>query len=184
MSYAEQLLDKSVDLVDRYVKTKYFPDKALDVVDAAGAAVKLRESDAVTMQDIVKVISKESKIGADVIDIESSNAYTDLDDRIKLTVYGQDEAIDKIVESILVSKSGLREPHKPKGHFNLFVDNSSVNSLDISIERIGYKKEIITIRGNNIYGIRQYPEKLIPRCILSLIKNKKIPIHGNGKNIR
>jgi len=120
VSYAEQLLDKSVDLVDRYVKTKYFPDKALDVVDAAGAAVKLRESDAVTMQDIVKVISKESKIGADVIDIESSNAYTDLDDRIKLTVYGQDEAIDKIVESILVSKSGLREPHKPIGSF-LFV---------------------------------------------------------------
>jgi ATP-dependent Clp protease ATP-binding subunit ClpA len=113
-------LDKIVDLVDRYVKTKYFPDKALDVVDAAGAAVKLRESKTVTMQDIVKVISKESKIGADVIDIESSNAYTDLDARIKLTVYGQDEAIDKIVESILVSKSGLREPHKPIGSF-LFV---------------------------------------------------------------
>ena len=120
VSYTEKLLDKIVDLVDRYVKTKYFPDKALDVVDAAGAAVKLRDSKTVTMQDIVKVISKESKIGADVIDIESSNAYTDLDARIKQTVYGQDEAIDKIVESILVSKSGLREPHKPIGSF-LFV---------------------------------------------------------------
>ena len=118
--YTEKLLDKSVELVDRYVKTKYFPDKALDVVDAAGAAVKLRDATDVTMQDIVKVISKESKIGADVIDIESSNAYTDLDTRIKQTVYGQDEAIDKIVESILVSKSGLREPHKPIGSF-LFV---------------------------------------------------------------
>ncbi len=120
VTYTEALLDKSVDLVDRYVKTKYFPDKALDVVDAAGAAVKLREGSDVTMQDMVKVISKESKIGADVIDIESSNAYTDLDSRIKQTVYGQDEAIDKIVESILVSKSGLREPHKPIGSF-LFV---------------------------------------------------------------
>ena len=115
VKYDEKLLDKSVDLVDRYVKTKYFPDKALDVVDAAGAAVKLREGSSVTMKDIVKVISKESKIGADVIDIESSNAYTDLDARIKQTVFGQDEAIDKIVESILVSKSGLREPHKPIG---------------------------------------------------------------------
>ena len=60
-----------MELVDRYVKTKYFPDKALDVVDAAGAAVKLAEGKAVAMQDMVKVISKESKIGADVIDIES-----------------------------------------------------------------------------------------------------------------
>ena len=120
VTYTETLLDKSVDLVDRYVKTKYFPDKALDVVDAAGAAVKLAEGKAVAMHDMVKVISKESKIGADVIDIESSNAYTDLDSRIKQTVYGQNEAIDKIVESILVSKSGLREPHKPIGSF-LFV---------------------------------------------------------------
>lgn len=120
VTYTETLLDKSVELVDRYVKTKYFPDKALDVVDAAGAAVKLAEGKAVAMQDMVKVISKESKIGADVIDIESSNAYTDLDSRIKQTVYGQNEAIDKIVESILVSKSGLREPHKPIGSF-LFV---------------------------------------------------------------
>ena len=118
--YDEALLDKSVDLTDRYVKTKYFPDKALDVIDAAGAAVKLREDKDVTMKDIVKVIAKISKIGEDVIDIESTNAYADLDSRIKETVYGQNEAIDKIVEAILVSKSGLREPHKPIGSF-LFV---------------------------------------------------------------
>ena len=47
VTYTEVLLDKSVELVDRYVKTKYFPDKALDVVDAAGAAVKLAEGKAV-----------------------------------------------------------------------------------------------------------------------------------------
>jgi ATP-dependent Clp protease ATP-binding subunit ClpA len=69
---------------------------------------------------MVKVIIKISKIGEDVIDTESSNAYKDLDIRIKETVYGQDEAVDKIVEAILVSKSGLREPHKPIGSF-LFV---------------------------------------------------------------
>jgi ATP-dependent Clp protease ATP-binding subunit ClpA len=120
VEYDEKLLEKSVDLTDRYVKTKHFPDKALDVVDAAGAAVKLREDQQVTMRDIVSVISKISKIGEDVIDIENTNAYTTLDARIKQTVYGQDEAVDKIVEAILVSKSGLREPHKPIGSF-LFV---------------------------------------------------------------
>ena len=118
--YTEELLDKSVDLTDRYIKTKYFPDKALDVIDAAGAAVKLREDKEVTMKDIVKVISRISKIGEDVIDTESTSAYESLDTRIKTTVFGQDQAIDKIVEAILVSKSGLREPHKPIGSF-LFV---------------------------------------------------------------
>lgn len=120
VEYTDQMLDKSVELTDRYVKTKHFPDKALDMIDAAGAAVKLRGETKVTMADFVKVISKVSKIGEDVIDTESTSAYTTLDTRIKNTVFGQDEAVDKIVEAILVSKSGLREPHKPIGSF-LFV---------------------------------------------------------------
>jgi ATP-dependent Clp protease ATP-binding subunit ClpA len=120
VTYNDELLERSVDLVDRYHKTKYFPDKAIDVIDAAGAAVKLRDETLVQMSDFVKVIAKVSKIGEDVIDTESTNAYKDLDSRIKGTVYGQDEAVDKIVEAILVSKSGLREPHKPIGSF-LFV---------------------------------------------------------------
>ena len=47
-----------------------------------------------------------------------------------------------------------------------------------------YKKEIIVVRANNIYGIRQFPEKLISTSIVNLIKNKPIPIHGNGQNVR
>lgn len=120
VEYDDQLLDKSVELVDRYVKTKYFPDKALDAVDAAGAAVKLRGDKQVTLKDIVTVVAKTSKIGFDVIDTESTTGYKNLDGRIKNTVYGQDQAVDKIVEAILVSKSGLREPNKPIGSF-LFV---------------------------------------------------------------
>lgn len=120
VEYDTVLLDKSVELTDRYIKTKHFPDKALDVVDAAGAAVKLREEETVTIADIVKVISKISKVGTDVIDVENTGGYETLDARIKNTVYGQDEAVEKLVESILVSKAGLREPHKPIGSF-LFV---------------------------------------------------------------
>jgi hypothetical protein len=50
--------------------------------------------------------------------------------------------------------------------------------------RYTYKKEILVVRANNIYGIRQFPEKLISRSIVNIIKNKPIPIHGNGKNVR
>jgi ATP-dependent Clp protease ATP-binding subunit ClpA len=120
VEYDDRMLEKSVELVDRYVKTKFFPDKALDAVDAAGAAVKLRGDKQVMLKDIVTVVAKTSKIGVDVIDTESTTGYKNLDGRIKGTVYGQDNAVDKIVEAILVSKSGLREPNKPIGSF-LFV---------------------------------------------------------------
>jgi len=120
VKYDSKLLDKSVDLTDRYIKTRFFPDKALDVIDAAGAKVKLREDKEVTMADIVTVISKISKIGEDVIDTESTNMYAKLESNMQTKVFGQDQALDKIVEAILVSKSGLREPHKPIGSF-LFV---------------------------------------------------------------
>ena len=119
VKYSEDLLEKSVDLCHRYIKNKCFPDKALDVVDAAGARVKLRGDDTVTMKDIVQVISKISHVGEDVIDVESVDTYKNLDARIKTTVYGQDEAVDKIVENIVVSKSGLREKNKPIGSFLL-----------------------------------------------------------------
>ena len=120
VEYDTDMLDRSVELVDRYVKTKHFPDKALDVVDAAGAAVKLKSERTVSMDDIVSVISKISKIGRDVIDVESTNIYRELDQRLKTVVFGQDQAVDRIVEALLVSKSGLREPNKPIGSF-LFV---------------------------------------------------------------
>ena len=129
VKYAESVLDKAVDLCDRYIKNKYFPDKALDVVDAAGAKVKLRNDKTVSIADIVSVVSKISNIGEDVIDIDSKDGYKTLDSRIKTQVFGQDDAIDKVVESIIVSKSGLREKNKPIGAF-LFVGPTGVGKTE------------------------------------------------------
>ncbi len=119
VTYSDELVEKSVDLADRYIKNKFFPDKAVDVVDAAGAAVKLRGEEKVDTPDVVHVISKMSNIGKDVIDVDSTEGYKSLDKRIKTKVYGQDDAIDQIVEAILVAKAGLREENKPIGSFLL-----------------------------------------------------------------
>ena len=119
VTYTDELVAKSVDLADRYIKNKFFPDKAVDVMDAAGATVKLRGEEVVNTPDIVHVISKMSKIGADVIDVDSTEGYKSLDKRIKTKVFGQDEAIDQIVEAILVAKAGLREEGQPIGSFLL-----------------------------------------------------------------
>ncbi len=120
VGYNADLLDKAVDLCAKYIKNKYFPDKALDVIDAAGATVKLRGDTTVKLQDIIDVVAKISNISTDVIDVESTDGYKTLDSRIKTKVFGQDDAIDKIVEAIVLSKSGLREKNKPIGTF-LFV---------------------------------------------------------------
>ena len=119
VSYTDEMVEKSVDLADRYIKNKFFPDKAVDIIDAAGARTKLRGEEIVMQDDILHVISKMSNIGKDVIDVDSTEGYKSLDKRIKTKVYGQDEAVDQIVESIFVAKSGLREENKPVGSFLL-----------------------------------------------------------------
>ena len=116
---SDDLAERCVDLADRYIKNKYFPDKAVDVMDSAAARAKLKGATIVDMDDILTVVSKMSNIGKDVIDVDSTVGYKSLDKRIKTKVYGQDEAIDKIVEAVLVSKSGLREKNKPVGSFLL-----------------------------------------------------------------
>ena len=67
---------------------------------------------------------------------------------------------------------------------NPYSASKAAAEILINSYKYTYKKEIIIVRANNIYGIRQYPEKLISTSIVNLIKNKPIPIHGDGKNIR
>ena len=67
---------------------------------------------------------------------------------------------------------------------NPYSASKAAAEMIINSYKFVHKKNIIIVRANNIYGIRQYPEKLIPACITNLLNNKKINIHGNGKNIR
>ena len=88
---------------------------------------------------------------------------------------------DEIYGEKLLGKCNEQQKIEPT---NPYSASKAAAEIFINSYKYSYKKEIITVRGNNIYGIRQYPEKLIPRCIISLLKNKKIPIHGDGKNER
>ena len=88
---------------------------------------------------------------------------------------------DEIYGEKLSGKCNEQQTIEPT---NPYSASKAAAEIFINSYKYSYKKEIITVRGNNIYGIRQYPEKLIPRCIISLLKNRKIPIHGDGKNER
>ena len=103
------------------------------------------------------------------------------------------ECIKKKVKKILHISSDEVYGEKNKGTSyedqlvnptNPYSASKAAAEILINSYKYTYKKEIIMVRANNIYGIRQYPEKLISTSIVNLIKNKPIPIHGNGKNIR
>ena len=103
------------------------------------------------------------------------------------------ECIKKKVKKILHISSDEVYGEKNKGTCfenqlvnptNPYSASKAAAEVLINSYKYTYKKEIIIVRANNIYGIRQYPEKLISTSIVNLIKNKPIPIHGNGNNIR
>ena len=129
VKYEEGAIEKACELADRYVKNKYFPDKALDIVDAAGAVTKVLGKKIVKLDSVVTQVSKLAKIKQEVVDVKDTKGFNNLDKKIRKKVFGQDDAVEKLVESILVSKAGLREPNKPIGSF-LFVGPTGVGKTE------------------------------------------------------
>ena len=117
VTYDAGTTDLCVDLADRYMKNKFFPDKAIDIMDAAGAVAKLAEASNVALQTVLEQASKIARIPMDMIDIKANDALANLEPRLKNKVYGQDEAITVLTEAIFMSKAGLRDPVKPIGNF-------------------------------------------------------------------
>jgi ATP-dependent Clp protease ATP-binding subunit ClpA len=107
-------------LSDKYIKNKYFPDKAIDIVDFAGAKAKLDNIPVVDVKLIMDRVSKVSRVPINMIDVEETSTIKHLDVKLKDKVFGQDVAIDTLIDSIMVAKCGLREANKPIGSF-LFV---------------------------------------------------------------
>jgi ATP-dependent Clp protease ATP-binding subunit ClpA len=117
VTFEEGATDMCVSLADRYMKQKFFPDKAIDVMDSAGAIAKLKELKVVTIDLVVQQAAKIARIPAEMIDMKENDALANLAPRVKDKVYGQDAAIDNLVDAIYLSKSGLRNPTKPIGSF-------------------------------------------------------------------
>ena len=153
VKYTKELINKSVELCDRYIKNKLFPDKALDVIDAAGAVTKIAQRTDVTMETVLQQVSKIAKIKTDVIDVQDTKGFKNLDTEIKSKVFGQNEAVDKLVESILVSKAGLREPNKPIGSF-LFVGPTGVGKTETA-KQLAESMDVKLIR----FDMSEYMER-------------------------
>ena len=128
--YDDGCVDLAVDLADRFIHNKFLPDKAIDVIDAAGAKAKLAEAPSVTMHMIQQQVSKISNVPMDVIDEKQTDNYAGLEGKVKTKVYGQNEAIEKLVDSIMIAKAGLRPFNKPIGSY-LFVGPTGVGKTEV-----------------------------------------------------
>ncbi len=116
-SYDEGTTDMCVDMADRYMKQKFFPDKALDILDAAGAKAKLMESPTVTLDIVLEQAAKIARVKKENIDVKANDALSQFKPRMQNAVFGQDSALEVLVNAIYMAKAGLREPGKPIGNF-------------------------------------------------------------------
>ena len=131
VEYTDDALDLAVELAERYMHGKFNPDRAIDVVDVAGARTKLHKMGSkVKKEQIEQAVSKITRIPLDLIDAKENTNYANLDSNIKKKLFGQDKAVNTLVEAILVSKSGMRPTNKPIGSF-LFVGPTGTGKTEL-----------------------------------------------------
>lgn len=112
ISYDDAVIDTCVDLASRYLKNKKFPDKAFDIIDAAGAVTKLAGKTDVDVDTVIEQVARIAKVKKPLITLSDASALENLDKNLKQVIFGQDESINAIVDKIIVSKAGLREEDK------------------------------------------------------------------------
>ncbi len=135
VKYAKQALKAAVELADKYITDRHLPDKAIDVIDEAGAEQQLRASTKrkkwVNVSDIEKIIAHMARIPAKTVSLSDKDMLKNLDRDLKMVVYGQDEAINNLTATIRMSRSGLGHPDKPIGSF-LFMGPTGVGKTEVS----------------------------------------------------
>jgi ATP-dependent Clp protease ATP-binding subunit ClpA len=119
VSYTEEAIQGAVDLASRYLRDRRLPDKAIDLLDEAGAAVALRNEEEVALSDVEAVLATMAQIPARRVQGGDREQLQRLEEELKGVVFGQEEAIERLSSAIKVARAGLRDPQKPVGSFLL-----------------------------------------------------------------
>lgn len=125
------IVDTLLSQCERYIQNRAFPDKAIDILDAAGAYSKINEKEIVDDNVITKIVSRMSNVPEQAINKSETEVFKNLGDEIKRNLYGQDHVVDKIVEEVLISKSGMIDNNKPIGSF-LISGTSGVGKTELA----------------------------------------------------
>jgi len=134
VKYTDRALRSAAELADRYINDRFMPDKAIDVIDEAGAFQQLQPANKRKKQlgvhDIENIVAKIARIPAKTISSSDKDQLRKLDDNLKMTVFGQDEGIDALTTSIKLSRAGLGAEEKPIGSF-LFSGPTGVGKTEL-----------------------------------------------------
>ena len=133
--YEPAALEAAVELAARHINDRHLPDKAIDVMDEAGANLRLipvaDRDDRVTVQMVENIVAKMARIPAKSVSASDRDALRTLERDLKLTIFGQDRAIQALSGAIKMSRSGLREEEKPIGAF-LFAGPTGVGKTEVT----------------------------------------------------
>ncbi len=137
IKYSDEALRVASELADRYINDKHMPDKAIDVIDEAGAYQQLlpeeKRSSLIDVHEVETVVAKIARIPAKSVSASDKEQLQKLDKNLKMVVLGQDEAIDTLSAAIKLSRAGLNEPNKPVGSF-LFSGPTGVGKTEVTTQ--------------------------------------------------
>ncbi|MGH8085613.1 MAG: ATP-dependent Clp protease ATP-binding subunit ClpA [Lysobacter sp.] len=135
VTYADDALQAAVDLSVKHIGDRLLPDKAIDVIDEAGARQRLLPLDTrksnIDVEEIETIIAKMARIPAKQVSATDKDVLRNLERNLKMVIFGQDPAIDSLTSAIKLSRSGLGNPDKPIGNF-LFAGPTGVGKTEVT----------------------------------------------------
>ena len=157
IKYTPNALTTAAELSARYINDRHLPDKAIDVIDEAGAAQKIlpkgKQRKVVGKHEIEEIVAKIARIPAKSVSNDDRTTLMNLDRDLKAVVFGQDKAIDALSSAIKMARSGLGNPQKPIGSF-LFSGPTGVGKTEVA-RQLAYTMGIELIR----FDMSEYMER-------------------------
>ncbi|MDP2834396.1 MAG: ATP-dependent Clp protease ATP-binding subunit ClpA [Pseudomonadota bacterium] len=157
VKYTQAALTTAAELSARYINDRHLPDKAIDVIDEAGAAQRIqpksKQKKVITPKEIEDIVAKIARVPARTVASDERNALKNLDRDLKAVVFGQDKAIDALASAIKMTRSGLGNPQKPIGSF-LFSGPTGVGKTEVA-RQLAYVLGVELIR----FDMSEYMER-------------------------
>ena len=157
VKYQPAALSAAAELSARFINDRHLPDKAIDVIDEAGAAQKIlpksKQKRVIGKHEIEEIIAKITRIPTQTVSVDDRNALKTLDRDLKAVVFGQDKAIGALTAAIRMARSGLGNPAKPIGSF-LFSGPTGVGKTEVA-RQLAYVMGVELLR----FDMSEYMER-------------------------
>jgi len=135
VTYADEALQAAVDLSVKHIGDRLLPDKAIDVIDEAGARQRLLPLDArkslIDVEEVETIVAKMARIPTKQVSASDKDVLEHLERNLKMVIFGQDPAIETLTSAIKLARSGLANPDKPIGNF-LFAGPTGVGKTEVT----------------------------------------------------